>query len=98
MKHRAMLICHDGENAEKAGIGGSGGSGGAVGGGGLAGARLEEADEVLRIFEAQTACYFGYAEALVAKQLLGCGDEVVGNEILGCATRFHSHKFTEIAA
>ena len=45
--------------------------------------RLEETDEMLRIFEAQSFAYHRDGKGVVIQQLLGMGKEAVGNDVLG---------------
>lgn len=72
--------------------------GGAELGRGHAGAGLEEAHEMLRVFESQAVAYLGHAETDVIEKPLRFGDQVVRDEVLGCLSGLHLDEFSEVPA
>ena len=62
----------------------------------LARLRLEKADEVLRIFKAETLAYLRYAESFIIKQLAGNRKQSVVDHTLGCPASLGLDQFTEI--
>ena len=63
-----------------------------------AGMRLKETDEMLGIFEAETLADEGDGQRFVVQQLLGMGQKMVGDDVLGSTTGFHAHQVSEISA
>ena len=58
---------------------------------------LEETDEMLGIFEAETLADQGDGQFFIVKQLFGMGEKMVGDDVLGSTTGFHAHLISEIA-
>ena len=63
-----------------------------------AGMRLKETDEMLGIFEAETLADEGDGQRFVVQQLLGMGQKMVGDDVLGGTSGFHAHQVSEISA
>ena len=59
---------------------------------------LEEADEMLRIFESQTFANHRDGQRLVVQQLFGMGEKVVRDDVLGGTTSFNAYQIPEISA
>lgn len=59
---------------------------------------LEEADEMLGIFEAEALADLRDGERLVVEQLLGGGKKVAGDEVLGRTAGLNPHQLAKIAA
>ena len=59
--------------------------------------RLEETDEMLGIFKAETTADNCNGQRLIIKELFGIGKNMVGNDVLGSTPRFHTHQIAEIA-
>ena len=52
---------------------------------------LEEADEMLRIFKAETIANHRDGQRLVVQQLFGMGEKVVRDDVLGGTTSFREY-------
>ena len=59
---------------------------------------LEETDEMLGIFEAETLADYGNGQFFIVKQLFGMGEKMVGDDVLGGTTSLHTHQISEISA
>ena len=59
--------------------------------------RLEETDEMLGIFKAETTADNCNSQRLIIKKLFGISKNMVGNDVLGSTPRFHTHQIAEIA-
>ena len=60
-------------------------------------AGFEEANEMLRILEAQALAHAAYAQRVVCQQLLGSPQQAVVDEVLGITARLGLHQFAEIS-
>ena len=52
---------------------------------------------MLRVFEAETIANHRDGKRLVVKKLFGIGKNMVGNDVFGGTTCFHTHQIAEIA-
>lgn len=59
--------------------------------------RLEEADEMLRILEAQLLADQRNGECVVIQQLLCMGEQMVGNDVLGGTPHLRLHQCTKVS-
>ena len=59
---------------------------------------LEETDEMLGIFKAETIADHCDGKRLIIKKLFGIDKNMVGNDVFGGTTGFHAHQITEISA
>lgn len=59
--------------------------------------RLEEADEMLRILEAQLLADQRNGKCVVIQQLLCMGEQMVGNDVLGGTPGLRLHQCTKVA-
>ena len=59
--------------------------------------RLEETDEMLRVFEAEAIANHRDGQRLIIKKLFGINKNMVGNDVFGGTTCFHTYQIAEIA-
>ena len=64
---------------------------------GHAGALLEEADEMLGIFETEAFCHLVDRQTLVVELFLGGSEQVVVDEVLCRAAGLRFHQLSEVA-